>query len=475
MFELLGETPAVAAQSMQAVVAVETVVARAMYDRVTLRDPRRRDNPMSVAELVSAAPNLEIVTFIRDTGAPAFTRVNVINPQYMRNISAAVESLPLGDWKAYMKWRALSGYAPLLAAPFQLERFRFTGTVLSGQREMQPRWKRCAAAVAGVFGDDQLGDIVGQIFIQEHFGANAKTRMNELIVALEGSLQRNIEELAWMGPDTRARALEKLKAINHKIGAPERWRDFSAVRIVRGDYAANAISVSEDTARRQLGWIGQPVDRGLWLMTPQTVNAYYAAPFNEIVFPAGILQPPYFDDTRDDAVNFGGIGAVIGHELTHGFDDQGRKYDAKGNLADWWTPADDTAFRTRASCVATQYSAYPVVGATKLNGQLTLGENVADNAGVRIAYYALLEVLAKKGPQPAIDGFTPQQRFFLAWAQVWCENASEQDFLRRAQEDTHSSGRWRTNGVLQNSDEFRKAFGCAPGTPMAPVNACRVW
>jgi putative endopeptidase len=210
-------------------------------------------------------------------------------------------------------------------------------------------------------------------------------------------------------------------------------------------------------------------------MTPQTVNAYYSPPQNEIVFPAGILQPPYFDVTKDDAVNFGGIGAVIGHELSHGFDDQGRKYDAKGNLAEWWTAADDAAFKERAACVAKQYSAYPAVGNTHLNGDLTLGENVADNAGVRIAYYALMEVLASKPAQPQIDGFTPQQRFFLAWAQVWCENASDQDFQRRAQEDTHSSGRWRANGVLQNSEEFRKAFGCQPGTPMAPANACRVW
>jgi putative endopeptidase len=340
---------------------------------------------------------------------------------------------------------------------------------------MQPRWKRCTAAVAGSPGNDELGEIVGEIFVKEHFGALAQARMNELIAALESSLGRNIRELAWMGPETKQRALEKLQAINHKIGAPSQWRDFSAVRIVRGDYVANAISVSTDDTLRQMRWIGTPVDKALWLMTPQTVNAYYAAPLNEIAFPAGILQPPFFDATADDAVNFGGIGAVIGHEMTHGFDDQGRKFDAKGNLAEWWTPDDDKAFRERAACVSKQYSGYTTIGDTRLNGELTLGENVADNAGVHIAYYALMEVLAKKGPQPPIDGFMPEQRFFLAWGQVWCENATNQDIRRRAQEDTHSTGRWRTMGVLQNSEEFRKAFGCKPGTPMAPANACRVW
>jgi putative endopeptidase len=475
MFELLGSTPAAAAAAAQAVITAETAIARASYDRVTIRDPRKRDNPMTMAELAQLAPAVDFPAFFRDAGTPAGPRVNVMNPQYLRDINAALETLPLDTWKAYMKWRALSTLAPLLSSPFENERFRFVGRILSGQQEMRARWKRCASAVAGAPGNDQLGEIVGEIFVQNYFGAAAKTRMAELIAALERSLDRNIRALEWMGPETKQRALEKLKAINHKIGAPDKWRDFSAVRIVRDDYMANARSVTIDDAQRQMRWIGQPVDKGLWLMTPQTVNAYYAPPLNEIAFPAGILQPPFFDVTKDDAVNFGGAGAVIGHELSHGFDDQGRKYDAVGNLTDWWTPADDKAFRDRASCVSTQYSAYPVIGDTKLNGNLTLGENMADNAGVHIAYYALMEVLAGKGPQPAIDGFTPEQRFFLAWAQAWCENATDQDIRRRAQEDFHANGKWRANGVLQNSDEFRKVFSCQTGTPMAPVNACRVW
>jgi putative endopeptidase len=475
MFELTGAAPVAAAAAAQAVMTAETAIARATYDRVTLRDPRKRDNPMTLAEVGQMAPAVDFAALFRDAGAPPVSRVNVWNPQYLRDINAALESLPLETWKTYMKWGALRTVAPLLSSPFENEQFRFFGRILSGQQEMRPRWKRCASAVAGSPGDDQLGEIVGEIFVRDHFGADAKTRMSELILALERSLDRNIRQLDWMGPETRQRALEKLKAINHKIGAPEKWRDFSAVRISRDDYVANARSVSIDDAQRQMKWIGQPVDKGLWLMTPQTVNAYYAPPLNEIAFPAGILQPPFFDVSKDDAVNFGGIGAVIGHEMSHGFDDQGRKYDAKGNLADWWAPADDTAFRERAACVSKQYSTYPVIGDTRLNGDLTLGENVADNAGVHIAYYALMEVLAAKGPQPAIDGFSPEQRFFLSWAQAWCENATDENIRRRAQEDFHSSGKWRANGVLQNSEEFRKAFGCQAGTPMAPANACRVW
>lgn len=475
MFELLGSTPGAAASTADAVMTAETAVARASYDRVTIRDPRKRDNPMTLAELGQLAPLVDFPAFFREAGAPAVARVNVMNPQYLRDINAALATLPLDTWKAYMKWRALSTLAPLLSPPFENEEFRFVGRILSGQQEMRPRWKRCAAAVAGSPGDDQLGEIVGEVFVRDYFGADAKARMAELIAALERSLDRNIRALEWMGTDTKQRALDKLKAINHKIGAPETWRDFSAVRISRDDYMGNARSVTTDDAQRQMRWIGQPVDKGLWLMTPQTVNAYYAPPLNEIAFPAGILQPPFFDVTKDEAVNFGGAGAVIGHELSHGFDDQGRKYDAAGNLADWWTPADDKAFRDRAACVSKQYSAYPVIGDTKLNGDVTLGENVADNAGVHIAYYALMEVLARKSPQPAIDGFTPDQRFFLSWAQAWCENASDENIRRRAQEDFHSNGKWRANGVLQNSDEFRKAFTCETGTPMAPANACRVW
>jgi putative endopeptidase len=468
----------------QRVMEVETAIARATMDRVALRDPRRRDNPTTVAGLAAIAPNIDFRLYFRGAGVtnvlnppnPANANLlNLLNPQYLRDISAALDMLPLASWKAYMARRALDAMAPLMSSRFEREQFHFNGEILSGQKAMRPRWMRCSDAVAGQPGADSLGELVGKIFVQQRFGPEAKGRMDELITALQRSLRETLSEVDWMSADTRTHALDKLAALNRKIGGPEKWRDFSGVAIRRDDYAGNALRISTDDTQRQLGWIGQPVDRSLWLMTPQTVNAFYAPQLNEVAFPAGILQPPVFDAASDAAVNFGAAGAMIGHEMTHGFDDSGRRFDPKGNLMDWWTPRDDAAFRERASCVASQYGRYASIPGATLNGNLTLGENVADNGGVRIAYYALMELLSAKGPQPAIDGFAPDQRFFIAYAQLWCENATDQDFRRRAQEDVHASGRWRANGVLQNMPEFRKAFGCREGTPMAPVNVCRVW
>jgi len=484
MFELLepasqkprsggaGDSPA---RLAQAVMDVETTIARATMDRVAFRDPRRRDNPTTVAQLAEIAPNIDFALYFRGTGAPAFSRLNLLNPQYLRDISAALTTLPLASWKAYMKWRALDDMASLLTGRFEREQFHFNGEILSGQKEMRPRWMRCSDAVAGQPGADALGELVGKIFIEQRFGEDAKARMDELITALQRSLRQTLTDVDWMSADTRERALAKLDAMRRKIGGPETWRDFSGVTIRRDDYAGNSIRIATDDRQRQFRWIGQPVDRTLWLMTAQTVNAYYAPPLNEITFPAGILQPPVFDAAVDDAVNFGAAGAMIGHEITHGFDDSGRRFDAAGNLMNWWMPRDEDAFRERAACVASQYSGYSSLPGVRLNGDLTLGENVADNGGVRIAYYALMELLARKSPPAPIDGFTPDQRFFISYAQVWCENATDQDFRRRAQEDVHSPGRWRVNGVLQNMPEFRKAFGCGEGAPMAPAKACRVW
>jgi predicted metalloendopeptidase len=462
-------------QIARRVMEVETAIARATLDRVALRDPHRRDNPADMAQLTALVPNVNLAAYLRDSGVPNVTRFNLLNPQYLRDINGALTMLPLASWKAYMEWRALDAIAPLLSGRFELEAFHFDGEILNGQQAMRPRWMRCSDAVAGQPGADALGDIVGQIFIEQHFGADAKARMSEIVDALRRSLRGTLSTLDWMSPVTRARAIAKLDAMNEKIGGADTWRDFNGLAIKRDDYAGNSLRIASADTQRQLHWIDQPVDRSIWLMEPQTVNAYYTPQLNEIVFPAGILQPPFFDPARDDAVNFGGAATMIGHEMSHGFDDGGRRFDAKGNLTDWWTSPDDAAFKQRAACVATQYSQYESIPGVKLNGNLTLGENVADNAGVRIAYYALMDVLAAKGrPQP-IDGFTPEQRFFLAWGQLWCENATEQDSRRRVQEDPHATGRWRTNGVLQNMPEFRKAFGCSDGTPMAPATVCRVW
>jgi putative endopeptidase len=478
MFEILGGGRGLSGPPDRvagAVMDVETAIARGTMDRVEFRDPRRRNNPTTVAQLAELAPNIDFALYFRGTGAPSFSRLNLLNPQYVRDISAALVTVPLASWKAYMKWRALDEMASLLTGRFELEQFRFNGEILSGQKEMRPRWMRCSDAVAGQPGADALGELVGKIFIQRQFGPDAKARMDQLITALQQSLRQRLTEVDWMSAETRERALAKLEAMRRKIGGPDTWRDFSAVMIRRDDYAGNSIRIAANDRQRQFQWIGQRVDRSIWLMTPQTVNAYYAPSLNEVTFPAGILQPPVFDATIDDAVNFGAVGAMIGHEITHGFDDSGRRFDATGNLMNWWMPRDEDAFRERVACVASQYGAYSSLPGVKLNGDLTLGENVADNGGVRIAYYALMELLARKGPPASIDGFTPEQRFFISYAQVWCENASDQDFRRRAQEDVHSPGRWRANGVLQNMPEFRKAFGCKEGVPMAPATACRVW
>ena len=478
MFELLGGGRVLSDppdRLARVVMEIETAIARATMDRVEFRDPRRRDNPTTVTQLADLAPNIDFASYFRGTGAPPFSRLNLLNPQYVRDISAALGTIPLASWKAYMKWRALDEMASLLTGRFEQEQFRFNGEILSGQKEMRPRWMRCSDAIAGQPGADALGEVVGRIFIQQRFGPDAKARMDELITALQQSLRQRLTDVDWMSAETRERALAKLEAMRRKIGGPDTWRDFSGVTIRRDDYAGNSIRIAADDRQRQLRWIGQPVDRTLWLMTPQTVNAYYAPSLNEVTFPAGILQPPVFDPTIDDAVNLGAAGAMIGHEITHGFDDSGRRFDAGGNLMNWWMPRDEDAFRERVACVASQYSSYASLPGVKLNGNLTLGENVADNGGVRIAYYALMELLARKDPPPPVDGFTPEQRFFIAYAQVWCENATDQDFRRRAQEDVHSSGRWRANGVLQNMPEFRKAFGCKEGAPMAPATACRVW
>jgi predicted metalloendopeptidase len=481
MFEMLPRLRSdLPDQLAQHVMDVETVVARATMDRAGFRDPRRRDNPTTVAELADIAPNIDFRMYLAGTGAPGnqlnpLNHLNLLNPQYLRDVSAALDAIPLASWKAYMMWRALDALAPLLSSRFEQEQFHFKGEILSGQKEMRPRWMRCSDAVAGEPGADGLGELVGKIFIEQRFGTDARARMEEMIAALRQSLRQTLTGVDWMSAETRAHAVAKLEALNRKIGGPDKWRDFSAVTIRRDDYAGNSIRISMADTQRQLRWIGQPVDRTIWLVTPQTVNAFYAPPLNEVTFPAGILQPPFFDATKDPAVNFGAAGAMIGHEMTHGFDDSGRRFDPKGNLIDWWTPRDDAAFRERASCIASQYSSYESIPGVKLNGNLTLGENVADNGGVRIAYYALMELLSTKAPPPAIDGFTADQRFFLGYAQIWCENASDQDFRRRAQEDVHSPGRWRVNGVLQNLPEFRKSFGCKEGAPMAPVNVCRVW
>jgi predicted metalloendopeptidase len=349
--------------------------------------------------------------------------------------------------------------------------FEFTGKYLNGQKEMQPRWRRCVQMT-----DSQLGEALGQPYVDETFGPDGKARMLKMVNALEEALATDIHDLPWMTAETKKQAIVKLNAITNKIGYPDTWKDYGTVKITRGDLVGNFREARGFEARRTLNKIGKPLDKKEWTMSPPTVNAYYSAPNNNINFPAGILQPPFFDKEADDAVNFGGIGVVIGHELTHGFDDQGSKFDADGNFSNWWTEADRAEFEKRTGCVADEYSSFVAVDDVHLNGRLTLGENTADNGGIRIAMIALRKAIAADAAKAAKkDNFTPEQRFFLSFAQIWCENRTPESARLLAQTDSHSPGQYRANGTVQNSEDFAKAFGCKPGQKMVSANACRVW
>jgi len=408
---------------------------------------------------------------------PSFTSLNVENPEFFKQANGIFMKYPVDAWKTYLNWQMINFAAPWLSDPFVQARFEYRQS-LTGQKEQQARWKRCVDQT-----DNSLGEALGQSYVDQTFGVEGKQRMLKMVNALEQSLDKDIASLPWMTDATKKEAKIKLDAIRNKIGYPEKWRDYSSIKISRDDFLGNYVRAAQFEAHRQTTKIGKPVDKTEWDMTPPTVNAYYNGQFNEIVFPAGILQPPFFTKELDDAINFGGIGAVIGHELTHGFDDEGRKFDPQGNLRDWWTPVDAREFEKRAGCVADEYSAFNAVDDLKLNGKLTLGENTADNGGARIALMALLSTLqqqAKIAPSEdplthKIDGFTPEQRFFLGFATVWCENRSDEYSRFLVTVDPHSPGRWRANGVLQNMPEFQKAFSCKAGQAMVSANACRVW
>ena len=469
MFSLLGEKWPQAAADAQTVFDFEVALASASQDRTFRRDPKNLDHKMTREELAKAAPGFDWNLFFTDAEAPAFTSLNAVSPGFLKQLASMAQDEPLDQWKTYLRWRLVHSRADLLPKAFVDEDFAFYGKTLTGAQELKPRWKRCVE-----FADAQLGEAVGQRYVEETFGAEGKARTLTMVHAVENALSADIKGLDWMTPKTKKAAAVKLAAIANKIGYPDKWRDYSSVEIARGDALGNASRAAHFESHRQLAKIGQPVDRAEWDMTPPTVNAYYDAQMNNINFPAGILQPPFYDNALDDAVNYGGIGAVIGHELTHGFDDEGRQYDAKGNLKDWWTPADSKAFEERAQCVSDEYGSFVAVDDVKLNGKLTLGENTADNGGLRIAHMALKETLKGKTPQ-AVDGFTPEQRLFLGWGQVWCMKIKDEAARMRVMTDPHSPGKYRVNGVVRNMPEFAQAFACKPGAPLAPEKACRVW
>src|SRR5581483_4553636 len=462
MLGFLGDDPAVAKKEADAIMDIESKLAKASMERVKLRDPKNRDHKMKVAELQALAPNFQFQRFFEGTGAPKFEAVNVIAPDFFQQANAVLDSVPLEDWKTYLRWHLVRSDAPVLSQPFVDENFEFYGKFLSGQQVLQARWKRCVQMT-----DNLLGEALGQPYVAETFGPENKQRMLHMVEALEGALSADIKDLPWMTPDTKKQAEVKLRAITNKIGYPDKWRDYSTVKIVRGDLLGNSDRARAFEVHRVLNKIGKPLDKSEWSMTPPTVNAYYNPAENDINFPAGILQPPFFDSTEDEAVNYGGIGVVIGHELTHGFDDQGSKFDAVGNLTNWWTPADRTEFEKRTSCVADEYSAFVPVDDVHLNGRLTLGENTADNGGIRIALMALNAERAKGKPDArdnqTVEGFTPEQRFFLGFAQIWCENRTPESERLQIKVDPHSPGRYRVNGTVVNDPDFAKAFGCKAG------------
>jgi putative endopeptidase len=469
MFVLIGDSAEIAAKKSDAVMAIELALAKGSLDNVARRDPNNLYHKMTLKELAALAPTFDWRKFFNQTGAPAFDSLNVDVPEFVKTMQAVITDTSLDDLKTYLSWHLLHDNADVLPKTFQDETFQFFGKTLSGAKEMRPRWKQCVDQT-----DGQIPDALGQNFIDKTLGEEGKRRAQQMVRAIEKAMEDDIKALDWMTPATKEQALIKLHAIANKIGSKERWLDYSKVKITRDDAYGNADRTSKFEVDRQLAKIGKPVDKTEWQMSQPTVNAYYDPQHNDINFPAGILQPPFWDNTLDDAVNYGAIGAVIGHELTHAFDDEGRQFDAQGNLRDWWTDKDAKAFEERAQCIVKEYSDFKAVDDVHLKGELTLGENTADNGGLRLAYMALMDTLAGKTP-PKRDGFTAQQRLFLGWAQVWCENRTDEAARMHAQVDPHSPGEFRVNGVVSNMPEFAQAYSCKVGQPMVKGPACRVW
>ena len=469
MFELLGDPSDKAATEAKAVMDIETGLAKGALDPTSRRDPAKIYHKMKAGELAALSPDFKWNVYLEGIGAPSVQALNVTEPKFFQQMNAALKSASLDNWKTYLRWQVVHAGAPLLPARFVDENFDFYSKTLSGTKELPPRWKRCVRNTTG-----DLGEAVGQEYIDKTFGAEGKERTLKMVQALEKALAEDIQGLPWMGADTKKQALVKLQAIANRIGYPDKWRDYSSLKIVRGDALGNSLRANEFEFQRQLNKIGKPVDKNDWPYPPSTVNASYNPQLNNITFPAGILQPPFYDNNADDAMNFGGIGAVIGHELTHGFDDQGSQFDPLGNLRDWWTAEDKKEFTQRTQCIVDEYSGFTSVDELKVNGKLTLGENTADNGGLRIAYMALLSTLSGKQPEP-VDGLTANQRFFLGWANVWCQNRTSALDRMLTNVDPHSPGQWRVNGSVSNMPEFKEAFHCKADAPMVRQNACRVW
>ena len=474
MLTLLGEPAAKAADDAKKILTLETSLALASRTRVELRDPQKNYNKMTQADLQALTPDWNWSDYFKGIDLASPGDIDVHQPDFFKAVNGAFTSTSIDDWKTYLRWHLIDATASELSKDFVNENFNFKETTLRGTKQIKPRWKRVVIAT-----DGEIGEALGKLYVADYFPPEAKARALELINNLKEALSDRIKTLEWMDEPTKQAALKKLAAFTVKIGYPDKWRDYSTLRIDRGPFVLNAIRAENFEAKRELNKIGKPVDRTEWGMTPPTVNAYYNPKMNEIVFPAGILQPPFFYAKADDAINYGGIGAVIGHEMTHGFDDQGRQYDEVGNLRDWWSPDSKAKFEERAKAVVTQYSEYEPLPGLHVNGELTQGENIADIGGVKLAYAALQKALDKNpgAREKKIDGFTPEQRFFLSFATIWKSKQRDEDLKLRLNTDPHSPAHYRVNGPLSDLPEFAKAFNVPDNSPMVrpPEKRVNIW
>ncbi len=468
-FDLLGDAPGLAQDESHAVMRIETALAKGSMSRVDRRNPANVYHKMSRAEFEALSPEFQWNVYFEKVGLPKLAWLNVADPGFFKTMSAQLKKEDLASWKAYLSWHLAHADAGYLPVDFVRSDFDFYGRTLEGAQQIAPRWKRCVNSV-----DNDLGEALGQAYVERVFSPAAKARSLAMVKQIEDAMQKDIQSLPWMTEPTKQQAIAKLHTVVNRIGYPDKWRDYSALEISRDDEMGNVDRARAFEFRRQLDKIGKPVDRGEWAMTPPTVDAYYDEQMNDINFPAGILQPPLFDAKADDAANYGDTGATIGHELTHAFDDEGRKFDAQGNLRDWWTPDDAKQFEKRAACVESQYSHFTAVDDIKVNGQLTLGENVADLGGLLLAYMAWHTASNGKEAPPS-DGFTPEQRFFISYGQSWCGQTRDATERVNASADPHSPERYRVNGVVSNLPQFEHAFHCKPGAPIARKDECRVW
>ncbi len=469
---LAGAPAPEARRQADAILRFETALARGSTGVVDLREPEKTYHIETVRQFSDRLPGADFHQFLSAVHSPEIADLNDVTPDFFPALVRAIRETDMATLKAYMRFHVLNTFATQLPKPYDEAHFDFFGRTLRGQPEQQPRWRRCSLAVDGA-----LGEALGKVYVAQYFAGDSKARVLEIVHAIEQAMNTDIDQLDWMSPATKQRAKQKLTAVADKIGYPDKWRSYASLDVKPDDPAGNLARANAFENDRELAKIGKPVDHGEFDMSPPTVNAYYNPSMNDINFPAGILQPPFFDPTEDDAVNYGQIGAVIGHELTHGFDDQGRKFDAKGNLANWWTPEDIKHYTERTDCLVKEYSSFTAVDDVKVNGALTLGENTADNGGLVLAYIAYLDRAKQAGTDLTAkrDGYNAPQRFFIGYAQSWCENARPESVRAQVLADPHAPDHFRVNGAIVNQPGFAAAFSCSKGAPMVPVSSCRVW